>query len=48
MKTSIDLDPELIKWIDKMIARKRFATRTHAVEYALQRLKEREKEEFHI
>jgi Arc/MetJ-type ribon-helix-helix transcriptional regulator len=46
MKTSMDVDPDLLTWIDQMIARKRFANRTHAVEYALQRLKEREKEEF--
>ena len=48
MKTSIDLDRELIKWIDKMIEKKRFANRTHAIHYALQRLREQEKEEFHI
>jgi Arc/MetJ-type ribon-helix-helix transcriptional regulator len=45
--TSITLDGELLKWIDKEIERKRFATRTHAIEYALQRLREREKEELH-
>jgi Arc/MetJ-type ribon-helix-helix transcriptional regulator len=47
MKTSMDLDPELLAWIDKMVGKKRFASRTHAVEYALQRLKEQEKEELH-
>jgi Arc/MetJ-type ribon-helix-helix transcriptional regulator len=47
MKTSMDVDPNLLAWIDQMIAKKRFANRTHAVQYALQRLKEREKEEFH-
>jgi Arc/MetJ-type ribon-helix-helix transcriptional regulator len=34
-------------WVDAMIEKKRFANRTHAVEYALQRLREREKEELH-
>lgn len=40
LKTSIALDSELLKWIDKEIGTKRFANRTHAIEYALQRLKE--------
>jgi Arc/MetJ-type ribon-helix-helix transcriptional regulator len=47
MKTSMDLDADLLAWVDGMITKKRFAHRTHAVEYALQRLREREKEEFH-
>jgi Arc/MetJ-type ribon-helix-helix transcriptional regulator len=46
-KTSIALDEDLLSWIDDLINTKRFANRTHAIEYALQRLKEREKEEFH-
>jgi len=41
IKTSIALDEELLKWIDKMISIKRFANRTHAIEYALQKIKER-------
>jgi Arc/MetJ-type ribon-helix-helix transcriptional regulator len=48
MKTSMDLDPDLLAWIDEMIGKKRFASRTHAVEYALQRLREQEKQEFHM
>lgn len=40
LKTSVALDSELLKWVDSQIERKRFATRTHAIEYALQRLKE--------
>ena len=43
IKTSVALDEELLEWIDKLVASKRFANRTHAIEYALQRLKEREK-----
>jgi Arc/MetJ-type ribon-helix-helix transcriptional regulator len=43
----MDLDPDLLTWIDEMIEKKRFANRTHAIEYALQRLKEQEKMEFH-
>jgi len=48
IKTSIALDEDLLTWIDGMIERKRFASRTHAIEYALQRLKEQETEELHI
>ena len=47
MKTSMDVDPDLLGWIDEMIKKKRFANRTHAMEYALQRSKEQEKMEFH-
>jgi Arc/MetJ-type ribon-helix-helix transcriptional regulator len=47
IKTSVALDEELLEWIDKLIASKRFANRTHAIEYALQRLREREKNELH-
>jgi Arc/MetJ-type ribon-helix-helix transcriptional regulator len=47
IKTSVALDEELLEWIDKLVASKRFANRTHAIEYALQRLKEREKNELH-
>jgi Arc/MetJ-type ribon-helix-helix transcriptional regulator len=48
IKTSIAIDEELLSWIDKLIDSKRFANRTHAIEYALQRLREREREELHI
>jgi len=40
VKTSVALDEDLIAWIDKMIETKRFANRTHAVESALQKLRE--------
>lgn len=39
-KTSVALDAELLKWVDSEIAKKRFANRTHAIELALQTLKE--------
>lgn len=48
VKTSVALDEDLLTWIDEMIERKRFASRTHAIEYALQRLKEQQTEELHI
>jgi len=40
LKTSIALDEDLLKWIDQQVKTKRFANRTHAIEYALQKLKE--------
>lgn len=40
VKTSVALDLELLKWIDVEVEKKRFANRTHAIEYALQKLKE--------
>jgi len=48
VKTSIALDEDLLSWVEEMVRRKRFANRTHAIEYALQRLKEQEIEELHI
>jgi len=39
IKTSMNLDEDLIKWIDSQIKTKRFANRTHAVEYALEQLR---------
>lgn len=48
VKTSIALDEDLLIWVEKMVKRKRFANRTHAIEYALQRLREQEQEELHI
>ena len=48
VKTSIALDEDLLLWIEEMVKRKRFASRTHAIEYALQRLREQETEELHI
>ncbi len=40
VKTSMSIDPDLLKWIDAEVEKKRFANRTHAIEYALQKLKE--------
>jgi Arc/MetJ-type ribon-helix-helix transcriptional regulator len=48
IKTSVALDENLLHWIDEMVKVKRFANRTHAIEYALQRLREQEEEELHI
>lgn len=43
IKTSIALDEDLSKWMDTQIEKRRFANRTHAIEYALQQLIESEK-----
>jgi Arc/MetJ-type ribon-helix-helix transcriptional regulator len=40
LKTSITLDQDLIEWVDELIAKKRFASRTHAIELALQKMRE--------
>ncbi len=45
VKTSIALDDDLLKWVDSQIEKKRFANRTHAIEYSLQQLKEIEEVE---
>ncbi|MGA3112051.1 MAG: ribbon-helix-helix domain-containing protein [Candidatus Bathyarchaeia archaeon] len=39
IKTSIALDEDLLKWVDSQIKTKRFANRTHAVEFALEQLR---------
>jgi hypothetical protein len=39
VKTSIALDEDYLKWIDGQIRTKRFASRSHAMEYALEKLK---------
>lgn len=39
IKTSINIDEDLVKWIDSQIKTKRFATRTHAIEYALEQIR---------
>jgi Arc/MetJ-type ribon-helix-helix transcriptional regulator len=39
----MNLGEDLLKWVDPQIAKKRFTHRTHAVEYALQKLKEESK-----
>ncbi|PWB52880.1 MAG: hypothetical protein C3F06_07300 [Candidatus Methanoperedenaceae archaeon] len=43
IKTSIALDEDMLKWVDTQIEKKRFANRTHAIEFVLQQLIEGEK-----
>jgi hypothetical protein len=40
VKTSVAIDSELVKWIDRLIKSKRFANRSHAVEFALKQLQQ--------
>jgi len=37
-KISITVDEKLIKWIDSQIKKKKFASRSHAFEYAIAEL----------
>ena len=42
-KTSVTLSEEIIKWIDEQINTKRFASRSHAVEYCVNKVMKKEK-----
>lgn len=39
IKTSISLDQETLKWMDKQIETKKFRNRSHVIEYAIEQLK---------
>lgn len=41
-KISITIDDTLIKWLDNQIKKKKFASRSHGFEYALNELVENE------
>jgi len=41
-KTSVTLDESTLKWIQTKIREKRFRSVSHAVEYALERLRRKE------
>lgn len=43
IKTSVTLSKELVKWIDEQIKTKRFASRSHAVEYCVDKIMKEEK-----
>jgi Arc/MetJ-type ribon-helix-helix transcriptional regulator len=42
-KTSITLDDEVLEWIDAQIKKRRFRSISHAIEYAIYELMEKEK-----
>jgi Arc/MetJ-type ribon-helix-helix transcriptional regulator len=39
VKVSVALSPEILEWVDKQIENRVFANRSHAVEYALFKLR---------
>lgn len=39
VKVTASMDAELVEWIDKEVSTRRFASRTHALEFAISRLK---------
>lgn len=40
-RKNITIDPELLSWVEEQIRKKRFASLSHAIEYALTQLKEK-------
>ncbi|MBU7009183.1 MAG: hypothetical protein HXS46_00725 [Theionarchaea archaeon] len=40
IKTSASIDEKLLEWLDSEIEKMRFASRSHGINYALQKLKE--------
>lgn len=42
MKVTSTVDQELIEWIDREVEKRRFRNRSHAIEYAIAKLKESE------
>lgn len=42
MKVTATVDKELISWLDGEVEKRRFRNRSHAIEYAIAKLKENE------
>ena len=42
MKVTATIDTELVKWLDAEVEKRRFRNRSHAIEYAVAKLKENE------
>ena len=42
VRKNVTLDPDLVDWVEKQIENKRFASVSHAIEYALNELRKRE------
>ena len=40
VKVTATIDKELITWIDEEVEKRRFRNRSHAIEYAIAKLKE--------
>lgn len=35
---SVSIDPDILSWIDKEVEEKRFASRSHAIEYCMYKM----------
>ena len=44
-QVTVNLDEEILDWIEEKIKEKQFATRSHGLEYAITRLMKAEKEQ---
>jgi len=42
VRTSVTLDDEILKWVDEQIKKKKFASRSHAVQYCLYKIMKEE------
>ena len=40
VKLTISVNPEILKWVDEQVKKGHFADRSHAVQYALMKIKE--------
>jgi Arc/MetJ-type ribon-helix-helix transcriptional regulator len=45
MRKNVTIDDKILAWIEEQIEKKRFASVSHALEYAIQQLIEKEKKE---
>lgn len=43
IKTSTSLDEETLKWMDEQIETKKFRSRSHVIDYAIEQLKKAQK-----
>jgi len=43
IKTSVTLSEEIVKWIDEQIKTKKFASRSHAIEYCVYQVMKKSK-----
>ena len=42
MKVTATIDDNLVEWLDKEVEKRRFRNRSHGIEYAIAKLKEKE------
>jgi Arc/MetJ-type ribon-helix-helix transcriptional regulator len=43
IKTSFSIDEETLKWIDEQVETKKFRSRSHVIDYAIEQLKNSQK-----